>query len=88
MLVGYYGYFGSAIRSGNWSYNQFVAKFVGRSFFLMETLHTIGWCMIITGIIHFLMIRNNGFKKIRRNVIIYGILVVAVIVAAHLFGTG
>ena len=41
-LIGYYGYLGSAIRSGNWSYYKFIQIFVGRSFFMMETLHTIG----------------------------------------------
>ncbi len=83
-LVGYFGYFGLALRSGNWSYSKFVQVFIGRSFFMMETLHTIGWCMIINGIIHYLLIRKNGFKKIKRNVLVYAILVVAVIVASPL----
>jgi len=81
-LIGYYGYLGSAIRSGNWSYSKFIQIFVGRSFFMMETLHTIGWCMIINGIIHYLLIRKNGFKKIKRNVLVYAILVLTVIVAS------
>ncbi|MCE7738501.1 MAG: TM2 domain-containing protein [Candidatus Heimdallarchaeota archaeon] len=81
-LIGYYGFLGSAIRSGNWSYSKFVQLFVGRSFFMMETLHTIGWCMIINGIIHYLLIRKNGFKKIKRNVLVYAILVLTVIVAS------
>jgi len=38
--------------------------------------------MIINGVIHYLLIRKNGFKKIKRNVLIYTILVVAVIVAS------
>lgn len=85
-LIGYYGYLGSAIRSGNWSYSKFIQIFVGRSFFMMETLHTIGWCMIINGIIHYLLIRKNGFKKIKRNVLVYAILVLTVIVASPFVG--
>ncbi len=81
-LIGYYGYFGSALRSGNWAYSRFINIFVGRSFFMMETLHTIGWCMIINALVHFLLIRKNGFKKLKRNIIIYAILTVVVIIAS------
>ena len=78
-LFGYYGWLGSGIRTGNWTYGKFLQTFVGRSFFLMETLQTIGWCMIITAVIQFFMIRNGGFKKVKRNVIIFAILTIVII---------
>lgn len=35
---------------------------------------------MITGVIHFLLIRSGGFKKIKRNIIIYAILTLVIIV--------
>jgi hypothetical protein len=78
-LFGYYGYLGNGIRINNWTYAKFLQTFLGRSFFLMETLQTIGWCMIITGVIQFFLIRNNGYKKLKRNVIIFAFLVIIII---------
>ncbi len=81
---GYYGYLGKGLRTGNWTTQSFLQTAIGRSFFMMETLHTIGWCMIITAIVQFLMIRNGGYKKTKRNIIIFAILVVVIIAVSPL----
>ena len=44
-----------------------------------ETIHTIAWCMIINGFVQWLLSKREGWKKIRRNVLIYIVLVVAVV---------
>src|SRR5271157_715430 len=47
----------------------------------METIHTIAWCVIINGIVQFFLARNNGWQKPRRNIKVYAILAVCVLVA-------
>jgi len=84
---GYYGYFGRVLRSGDsilqastWT-EPFALSFFWRRIFMMEALQIIGWCQIITGIIAFLLINNGGAKKLVRNLIIYSVLAVAILVA-------
>ncbi|MHA1871791.1 MAG: hypothetical protein ACTSXF_12655, partial [Promethearchaeota archaeon] len=45
----------------------------------METIHTIAWAIVLNGIVQGLLSMNDGYKKIKRNIIIYGILAVVVI---------
>ncbi|MBN2157589.1 MAG: hypothetical protein JW776_16195 [Candidatus Lokiarchaeota archaeon] len=46
----------------------------------METIHAIAWCIILNGIIQGILSINGGWKKINRNIIIYSILAIVVIV--------
>ena len=49
----------------------------------METIATIAWCMIINGIVQGLLSINGGYNKIRRNIIIYAILAIIVIIVTQ-----
>ena len=49
----------------------------------METIATIAWCMIINGIVQGLLSINGGHNKIRRNIIIYAILAIIVIIVTQ-----
>jgi hypothetical protein len=51
--------------------------------FMMETIQTIAWCMIINGIVHGLLCMNKGNLKAKRNMIIYGILAIVVFIATQ-----
>ncbi|MHA1829638.1 MAG: TM2 domain-containing protein [Candidatus Heimdallarchaeaceae archaeon] len=82
-IMGYYGFLGSVIRGlKEFSYSSFLEVFLGRTFFLMETLQAIGWCMIINAIIHYLLMINTGKQKYNRNIIIYLVLTVVIIVVS------
>lgn len=89
----YYGYLGQSIRG---SFTQGISAFrvtafwdqFGRAFFTMETLQAIGWCMIINGIIHYFLIRNKGYLKQKRNVIIYAVLAFIIIASSYFVWTG
>ncbi|MHA1116210.1 MAG: heparan-alpha-glucosaminide N-acetyltransferase domain-containing protein [Candidatus Heimdallarchaeaceae archaeon] len=84
----YYGYIGTSIRSKGttpWAIHtvqDFWLRF-GRAFFTMETLQAIGWCMIINGIIHYFLIKNKGYLKIKRNVLIYAGLAFAILALSY-----
>ncbi|MHA1305168.1 MAG: hypothetical protein ACTSPI_15830, partial [Candidatus Heimdallarchaeaceae archaeon] len=73
----YYGYIGVTIRStgvNKWAIQgaeDFWMRF-GRAFFTMETLQAIGWCMIVNAIVHYFLMRNQGYLKFKRNMVIYG----------------
>ncbi len=45
----------------------------------METIHTIAWCVIVNGIVQFFLARKEGWKKSKRNIKIYVILIVVVL---------
>lgn len=47
----------------------------------METIHTIAWCVIINGIVQWILARRGGWRKPKRNIKIYAMLAVAVLVA-------
>ncbi|MBY9002191.1 MAG: hypothetical protein KGD64_14825, partial [Candidatus Heimdallarchaeota archaeon] len=86
--LGYYGYFGRVLTSGNsilqattWT-DPFSVSFFWRRIFMMEALQIIGWCQIITGLIAFILIRKGGVQKFTRNLIIYVSLAVIVLVAS------
>jgi len=73
-LLGYNGYLGHLV-FGNYE-NWHIILYRG---YHMETIHTIAWCVIINGIIQGLLSRNGGYKKTKRNVLIYIILAFTVI---------
>lgn len=73
---GYVGYFGTAIRSGDWT-NTYPIR---SGFFAMYTLQIIGWCIVINSLIHFLLMRNEGHERYPRNLLIYLLLALFVII--------
>ncbi|MFW9924114.1 MAG: hypothetical protein ACFFDW_12580 [Candidatus Thorarchaeota archaeon] len=73
---GYFGYFGHAIRSGEW--NTFNA-FLGENSWI-QTLQIIGLCIILNGIIQYFLMRNSGYEKVKQNLLIYFALIVFVLV--------
>ncbi len=76
--LGYWGYFGQALLTGNWrdTYPLWAR------FFAMHTLQIIGWSMIITGIVQYFLLRKNGFEKFIRNIIICSVIIVAILVSS------
>ncbi|TFF88052.1 MAG: hypothetical protein EU549_03730 [Promethearchaeota archaeon] len=75
-IIGYKGALGQLVIS-EWEYGVWAYRY---RFFHMETIHTIAFCIIINGIVQVILSRNNGFKKIKRNVIIYAILAVICVI--------
>jgi len=73
-ILGYNGYLGNLVfgNYGNW-------RIIIYRGYHMETIHTIAWCVIINGIVQGLLSRNGGFKKTKRNILIYIILALFVI---------
>ena len=53
-----------------------------------ETIHTIAWCVIITGIVQALLSINEGWRKPKRQMLIYAILSVIVIVCTKFIWDG
>jgi hypothetical protein len=76
---GWYGYFGNGLRTGSWG------SFEGiwHSFFGIATLEIIAWSLIITSIVNFFLLRKGGFEKYKRNMIIFGVLSLVIIVSSQ-----
>ncbi len=49
----------------------------------METIHAVAWCVILNGIVQGLLSMNGGWKKIDRNIKIYAILAIIVVVVTQ-----
>lgn len=88
---GYYGYFGELIKTGNpftastWADSAIVSK-IWTQIFRMEALQIIGYLMIIIAIFLFFLNRNDGYKKVKRNLlIILGLIVVISIATPFLW---
>ena len=88
---GYYGYFGELIKTGNpftastWADSAIVSK-IWTQIFRMEALQIIGYLMIIIAIFLFFLNRNEGYKKVKRNLlIILGLIVVISIATPFLW---
>ncbi len=75
-IIGYYGTLGNLIRHSSMpSANTFISPL-----YLMRPLNAIGWSIIIIALIHASLMYNNGYKKYTRNLIIYILLFLAVII--------
>ncbi len=85
--IGYWGAFGQVVRQldGPLSWNWDVVFTRWGTF---EAIHTIAWCVIINGAIHGLLSINGGWKKPKRQMLIYAILAVVVVVATKFVWTG
>ena len=72
----YWGYLGQAIRTGDW------ANFypLWSSLFEMKPLQIIGWTMIVNAVVHFFLMIKEGYDKYIRNMIIYGLGIVVILV--------
>ncbi|MBD3193259.1 MAG: hypothetical protein GF308_21675 [Candidatus Heimdallarchaeota archaeon] len=83
---GYYGYFGRVLRSGavfsreTWI-DPINVSFIWRKLFMMEALQAIGWCLVLTSIVQYFLLRKGGANKFKRNIIVYGLLTIVVLVA-------
>ena len=73
---GYNGYFGLALRTGDWTNYQPIYQY----FFTMHTLRIIGWCLIINSLVTYFLIRKKGYLKYIRNMIVYGVLAIVIII--------
>ena len=74
----YGGYIGMAVRTGNWRDLRPLLNGV----FSMYTLQVIGWSMVANGVVHVLLVRRGGHAKVQRNVLTYGCLALAVVIAS------
>ena len=45
-----------------------------------ETIHAVAYCVIITGIVQTILSLKGGFKKARRNIIIYAIFAILILI--------
>jgi uncharacterized membrane protein len=57
-----------------------IDSILSRGFRVNETIHAVAYCVIITGIVQAVLSLNGGFKKVTRNVIIYAILAILIII--------
>ncbi len=73
-LTGYGGYLGNLAigRPETWTV-------IFSNFFHFETIHAIGWCVILNGITQGILSLKGGWKKINRNIVIYMILAILVV---------
>ncbi len=77
---GYHGYFGQAIRGRNtWD----TTYEIWSKMFQIHTLQTIAFSIMITAVINYFLIRNDGYKKIKRNLIIYVVLAVSILISTQ-----
>jgi hypothetical protein len=75
---GFSGYIDNSIQTGNW--NDF--SVIYKNQFRMSTLHMIGYSLVINSVIRLVLLRNNGQRKFRRNMLVYAVLALAVIIAS------
>jgi len=86
-ITGYHGMFGHFLQ--NPTANKFFDfTVVSRRWAYFEAIHTIAWCVILTGIVQAILSINDGWKKPRRQMIIYAILAVIVIVSTKFIWDG
>ena len=75
-IIGYYGDIGYSIRNLEWSnFGYFKVEILW-----IQTLQIIGLCLIINGLLLFLLLRNDGYKKVIRNITIFACLILIILV--------
>jgi len=52
--------------------------------FHIETIHTVGWCVIFNALVQWALSMQSGFRKIKRNIWIYIALAIIVVVVTPL----
>ncbi|MHA1198442.1 MAG: heparan-alpha-glucosaminide N-acetyltransferase domain-containing protein [Candidatus Heimdallarchaeaceae archaeon] len=86
-ITGYHGMFGQFLHNPT-TRNFINWNIVATRWAYFETIHTIAWCVIITGIVQGLLSINEGWKKPRRQMAIYAILAVIVLVCTKFIWDG
>ncbi|NPD89068.1 MAG: DUF1624 domain-containing protein [Asgard group archaeon] len=85
-LTGYHGSFGNLISNlRNPTFNISIAMTGWATF---ETIHTIAWCVILNGITQGLLSIKSGWKKPRRQILIYAILSVIILASTKFVWDG
>ena len=75
-ILGYYGDIGYSIRSLEWTnFAYFKIEFLW-----FQTLQIIGICLVINAILLYVLMRNNGYEKVIRNIVIFACLILFVLV--------
>jgi hypothetical protein len=82
-ITGYHGTFGEFLLNPT-SHTFWNVQWVSTRWAYFEMIHTIAWCVMVTGIVQALISINDGWKKPRRQMLIYFILTVIVIVSTKL----
>ncbi|MHA1828573.1 MAG: hypothetical protein ACTSX6_07990 [Candidatus Heimdallarchaeaceae archaeon] len=74
---GYYGYFGYLLQGKiHWTDSYEIWS----AFFGIMTVQIIGWSLIITALLNYLLLRNEGHNHYLRNMLIYAFLTLSVLV--------
>jgi len=75
-ILGYYGDIGYSIRRLEWTnFAYFKVEILW-----FQTLQIIGICLVINGVILYLLMRNEGYEKVIRNIVIFACLILFVTV--------
>jgi hypothetical protein len=86
-ITGFWGTFGHFLNNPI-NHNFIDISIVSTRWAYFETIHTIAWCVILTGIVQGILSINEGWKKPRRQMLIYAILAVIVIVSTKFIWDG
>jgi len=86
-ITGYHGMFGDFLKNPA-THNFFNLDIVSNRWAYFETIHTIAWCVIITGIVQCLLSINDGWRKPKRQMIAYAFLTVIVIACTKFIWDG
>ena len=87
-LTGYHGSIGYFILNLNNPPLRFEIVYAMRQWATVEAIHTVAWCVILNGIIQGLLSMRGGWKKPRRQMLIYVFLIVVVLVATPFVWSG
>ncbi|MHA1347376.1 MAG: hypothetical protein ACTSO3_13330 [Candidatus Heimdallarchaeaceae archaeon] len=75
-IIGYYGDIGYSIRRLEWTnFAYFQVEILW-----FQTLQIIGICLVINGLLLYLLMRNEGYEKVIRNIVIFACLILFVLV--------
>ena len=86
-ITGFHGTFGEFLLDPR-TRVFFDVNWVSRRWAYFEMIHTIAWCVIVTGIVQGIISINEGWRKPRRQMLIYVILTVIVIVSTKFIWSG
>ncbi|NHJ85643.1 MAG: DUF1624 domain-containing protein [Asgard group archaeon] len=81
---GYFGYFGGIIQ-GKFGWTNFSSLYV--ALFQPEPLQIIGLSLIVNSVILFFLTQNKGHEKYRRNMLIYFVITMIVLIISIILST-
>jgi preprotein translocase subunit Sss1 len=76
-VIGYHGWLGENISHTSTDWTRYIDELLSRGS-IMEAIQAVAWCVIINGVVHAFLCRNQGYIKPVRNMKIYAILAVIV----------